>query len=79
MDPLLKPILALRFFTVAVTILLAVLFLLPKGSGATGFLVGIAIGLSVGVQTMVWNRQLRWHDEDNRGETIRLNLTQQER
>ncbi|HKE27221.1 MAG TPA: hypothetical protein VKB88_32925 [Bryobacteraceae bacterium] len=80
MDPVLKPIFGLRLLTVAVTILLiAMLFLLPKSSPALGFLVGAAIGLSVGVQTIVWSRQLRWRDNESRGGTIQMNLTQQQR
>jgi hypothetical protein len=77
MDPVLKPIFGLRLLTVAVTILLiAMLFLLPKGSPVLGFLVGAALGLSIAVQTMVWNRQLRWREEENRGGTIQMDLTQ---
>jgi hypothetical protein len=80
MDPLLKPISALRLLTAAVTsLLITMLFLLPKASFALGFLVGTALGLSVAVQTMVWSRQLRWRDEENRGGTIQMNLTQQKR
>jgi hypothetical protein len=77
MHPLLKPIFALRLFTLAATILLiAVLFLFPKDSGAPGFLLRTAIGLSVGVQTMVWNRQLRWRNQEERLRTMQLILAQ---
>jgi inner membrane protein involved in colicin E2 resistance len=70
MEPLLQPITALRVLTLTVTILLiAVLFLvLPKGSLAASFLLGAAIGLSIGVQTMVWNKKMDWQDKGSRQE-----------
>jgi hypothetical protein len=65
MEPLIKPITALRVLTLMVTILLiaVLLLLLPKNSFAPAFLLGAAIGLSVGVQTMVWSKQLQWRNE----------------
>ena len=70
----LTPISALRFLTLAITVLLVVALFLPRNSFAMGFLVGVAVGLSIGVQTMVWNKQLQWHDRSDSSDTIRLNL-----
>jgi hypothetical protein len=80
MTPLLKPITGLRILTLSVTILLiAVLFVLPRGSAFPAFLVGAAIGLSIGAQTMIWNRQLQWHDEAGGGDNISMKLSQPRR
>jgi len=76
---LLKPISALRLLTLAVTILLVAAFFLPKGSFSVAFLLGSATGLSIGVQVIVWNRQLQWHDETHRSDTIQMNLNQPQR
>lgn len=59
---LLRPISALRFLSLAVTILLLTLLFLSKASGLPGFLVGVAAGLSIGLQTIVWNKQLHWNE-----------------
>ncbi len=75
----LQPISALRILTAAITVLLAAVLFLPKGSGVAGFLIGAGAGLSIGVQTIVWSRSLRWDDDTDRGEMIRIDVNQQQR
>jgi ABC-type lipoprotein release transport system permease subunit len=74
-----KTISALRFLTLGMTILLVALLFLSKGSGLVEFLLGVATGLSIGVQTMVWNKQLQWHREPERNDTVQLGLTESRR
>jgi hypothetical protein len=76
---LLRPISALRLLTLAVTILLVTALFLSEGSFSVGFLLGAAVGLSIGVQAMVWNKQLQWHDEADRSDTIQMNPNQPQR
>ncbi len=76
---ILKPITALRFLTLLSTILFTVALFLPKDSSGVGFISGMGVGLGIGVQVMVWNRSLEWRDQDNAGETIRMDLAQRER
>jgi len=73
---LLRPVSALRFLTLAVTVLLVTALFLEKGPFWLGFILGMAAGLSIAVQAMVWNKQLQWLDEPDRGDTIQMNLNQ---
>ena len=70
---LLRPTSALRLLTLAVTILLVAALFVPKGTFSVGFLLGAAIGVNICVQAMTWNRQLHWHDEAQRSDTIPRN------
>ncbi|HUE05611.1 MAG TPA: hypothetical protein VMR62_39075 [Bryobacteraceae bacterium] len=76
---LLRPIAGLRILTVGVTLLLAAVLFLAKGSPLVDFLIGAALGLSIGVQTMVWNTQLEWHDKDPGSGAAQVNFSHPQR
>jgi hypothetical protein len=71
---LMSPLTGLRIFAAAITLVLVLALLLPKG--ATDFLLGLGIGLSVGLHACAWNKELACREKRDCGETVQMNLGQ---
>ena len=55
---LIRPVTALRLLSLLVTLLLLAIAFLPRTHFATALLLGGALGLSIGVQAMAWDKRL---------------------
>ncbi len=68
---LMSPLTGLRIFAAVITLVLVLALLLPKG--ATDFLLGLGVGLSVGLQACAWNKEFACREERDSGETVQMN------
>lgn len=66
---------ALRLLASAVAVLLAVAVVIIHGSFWGDFLVGMALGLSIGVLTLVWSKRSAEVEKRDDGKPLELNLT----
>ena len=55
---LMKPITAVRLLTLLVAALLAIALFVPKASSVASFLTGVALGMTIAVQVLVWQSDL---------------------
>ncbi len=77
---LFSPVHGLRLLTSAITLVLAGLLVATASLNIPAwidFFLGVATGLSIGVQVLVWNSQLQWFDSKNADPLTGLNLNQQ--